>query len=197
LSALFTRVTAAFKRFPGVGAKLAERMTFHLVGMSEQEIESLVNSILDFSLKVKPCRICGVISEFNPCRICSSPKRDGSILCVVENNRDAFIIERSGAFKGHYHVLGGVICPVKNISEENLRIKELCARITPQVQELLFALEQNMESEVTIKTILRALPENNLTVSRLASGIPAATGLEFIDEDTMRKAVANRSRVSR
>ena len=192
MASLFNQVLHSLKQFPGVGPKLAERMTFHLLDLSKDEVAFMLKSIKDFRSQTKHCFICGLISEQVPCRVCTSPSRDKSIICVVKNVQDAFTLERSGAYRGLYHVLGGLLSPIDEVTEKDLRIEGLLDRLQG-VQELIFALEQNIEAEATIKLLCKHNQVGKLKTSRMAIGIPTGTGLEFVDEDTIKKSLLHRT----
>lgn len=194
MPSLFNQILHSFKQFPGVGQRMAERMVFHLLDMPKQDVSFMIKAINDFRTQIRHCNICGLISEYNPCRICTSSKRDKSTICVVKNVQDAFTLEKSGAYNGLYHILGGVLSPIDGVSEKDLSIENLLKRLKG-IKELVFALEQNIESEATIKLICHYLEKNPLTTSRMAIGIPTGTGLEFVDEDTIKKSLLHRTQV--
>lgn len=197
MSSRFDTLSSLLRRFPGIGKKSAERLAFYILALSEEEANSFLKAFTDFRAHTGFCKICGLMSENNPCRICQSNKRDRSIICVVKDVQDALAIERSGGYNGLYHVLGGVISPVKNIYEKDLFIETLLKRITNNVKEIIFAMEQTVEADATVKLIC-SKPEfkRGISVSRLAIGIPTGTGIEHIDETTLNSAVRNRYVVS-
>ena len=194
MASLFNQVLHGLKQFPGVGQRMAERLAFHLLEMPPEELAFFLKSVKDFRTKTKHCVTCGLISEHNPCRICISRTRDRSIICVVKNIQDAFTLEKSGAYQGLYHVLGGVISPIDEVAEKDLSIKSLLERLEG-VKEIIFALEQNIEAEATIKCICRYPQTRSLKTSRMAIGIPTGTGLEFVDEDTIKNSLRHRTAV--
>lgn len=194
MASLFNQVLHSLKQFPGVGQRMAERLVFHILEMPEGEFDFFLGSVKDFRDQTKHCIVCGLISEQSPCRICSSNTRDRSIICIVKNIQDAFTLEKSGAYQGLYHVLGGVLSPIDEISEKDLTIDSLLERLEG-VEELIFALEQNIESEATIKCICRYSQVGDLKTSRMAVGIPTGTGLEFVDENTIKNSLKNRTSV--
>ncbi len=194
MPSLFNQALHSLKQFPGVGERMAERMTFYLLDMSQEKLDFMIRSIKDFRSLTKYCSICGLISEQNPCRVCTSSTRDQSIICVVKNIQDAFTLEKSGSYQGLYHVLGGVISPIDEVTEKDLSINELIKRLKG-IKEIVFALEQNIESDATIKLICEHNEINQLKVSRMAIGIPAGTGLEYVDGDTIKRSLLHRTPV--
>ena len=194
MASLFNQALHSLKQFPGVGERMAERMTFHLLNMPEEKLNFMLRAIKDFRTLTKYCTICGLISEQNPCRVCASSTRDRSIICIVKNVQDAFTLEKSGSYHGLYHVLGGVISPIDEIGEKDLSIKELIKRLKG-VKEIIFALEQNIESDATIKLICENNEIRQLKISRMAVGIPTGTGLEYVDGDTIKRSLLHRTPV--
>lgn len=193
MASLFQKVMSGFRKFPGIGQKTAEKLTFHALSMKEDEIRFFAESLLEFRRNTKICGICGLVSEVDPCRICRDEARDKTTICVVKDVQDAFTVEKSRGFQGRYHVLGGLVSPLDDVSEKDLSIPKLLQRIKAPIAEILFAFESNLESEATVKAVRRALaPYPDLKFSRLAVGIPAGTGLEFIDADTLKKSIQNR-----
>ena len=170
---------------------MAERMTFHLLKMDKEEVDFFVTAVKEFKEKIKTCSICGLVSEQNPCRICTSSKRNKKIICIVKNVQDAFLLERSGSYNGLYHVLGGLLSPIEGIGESDLTISGLFRRLD-NVEELLFALEENIEAKATIESVRRHLTSQSMKISRLAIGIPTGTGLEHIDVDTIKESLLHR-----
>ena len=160
MSKSFSALVKSFKQFPGIGAKSAERMVFHLLDMRREDVNQFTKNVSDFVEKTVHCQHCGLISEQNPCRICSSSMRDRAIICVVKSVQDALIIERSRGFFGLYHVLGGIISPLNDVSAEDISIDKLFGRVDDKLKEIIFALEQGVESEATITMITRCIEEN-------------------------------------
>lgn len=169
-------------------------MAFHFLSMKEEDFSFLLGTIRDFREKTKLCPVCGLVSEYSPCRICADPARSERLLCVVKDVQDAFRVEKSRAFKGKYHVLGGLVSPLETVREEDLSIDRLATRVASGVDEILFAFEQSVESEVTIKAVTRRLSAfGDVRYSRLAVGIPSGAGLEHLDAETLKTAVENRT----
>lgn len=169
-------------------------MAFHFLEMKEEDFTFLLDTLRGFRAQTKRCPVCGLISEQSPCRICADPLRSERLLCVVKDVQDAFRVEKSRAFRGKYHVLGGLVSPLDTVREEDLSIDRLAERAKGGVEEILFAFEQSVESEVTIKAVVRRLAAfEALRYSRLAVGIPSGSGLEHLDAETLKTAVENRT----
>jgi len=180
-------------KLPGIGGKSAQRIALFLVRSSKEEHQSLIQAIDQVSRKVKQCSICGNLTEDDPCPICLDEKRDESIICVVEQPRDVIAIEKMGKFHGLYHVLGGVISPVKDIGPDEINIKALLGRIRKgKVEEVLLATDPNPEGETTAMYISRLLSPLGVEVTRLAIGLPAGGDLEFADDFTLYQAFEGR-----
>jgi recombination protein RecR len=180
-------------RLPGVGPKSAQRIAFHILNSPAEEMEKLASAITMVKSKVSFCEICGNISETPKCSICRDARRDSSIICVVEEPKDVSAIERTGSFSGRYHVLGGSIDPMQGIGPERLRVRELVARLADEeVQEIILAMDPNLEGEATATYLSRMLNPIGVTVSRLASGLPVGGDLEYADEITLGRAMEGR-----
>ncbi len=181
-------------KLPGTGRKSAQRIAIHLLKQNEQYAQNLAQAILDLTTKVYRCSICGSISDTDPCSICSSPKREISTLCVVEEFNDVYLIERTNEFQGRYHVLGGIISPMDNVGPDQLRIKELLERVREEsIQEVILALNPDAEGEATSYYINKLLQPYEIQVTRIAYGIPMGTELEYIDEVTLGRAFSSRT----
>lgn len=197
MASTFTKILFALRRFPGVGPRTAERMAFHLLSMKREDFDFFYQTLGAFRSKTKVCSTCGLISENDPCRICTDPRRKTQLLCVVKDVEDAFHVEKARAHDGKYHVLGGLVSPLESIQESDLSLDRLAARCAQGVEEILFAMERTVEAEVTEKAVMRRLSKfSGLKFSRLASGIPAGAGLEHLDGDTLRTAVERRTPVT-
>ena len=180
-------------RLPGVGPKSAQRIAFHLLQSEEADVRRLADVLIEVKARVKFCSICFNVSEDDQCRICRDPRRDQTILCVVEEYKDVVAIERTREFKGRYHVLGGAISPIDGIGPEQLRVRELMMRLSDgTVTELILATDPNLEGEATATYLTRMLKDLDLTVTRLASGLPVGGDLEYADEVTLGRALAGR-----
>ncbi len=183
-----------FGRLPGIGPKSAQRITFHLLRIPATEAHRLANAIVEAKQRVKFCHTCFNLSELEHCEICADDQRDGSVVCVVEDARDVIAVERTNEFNGKYHVLQGTINPIEGIGPEQLRITELMQRITTEaVTEVIVCTNPNIEGEATAMYLARLLsPTPGLTVSRLASGLPVGSDLEYADEITLGRALTGR-----
>ncbi|AOW95125.1 recombination protein RecR [Rhodococcus sp. WMMA185] len=185
-------------KLPGVGPKSAQRIAFHILGVEPPEIDRLVSALKRVRDGVQFCDVCGTVSDGEKCRICADPRRDRTVICVVEEPKDVQAVERTREFKGRYHVLGGALDPLSGVGPDQLRIRELLARIGNQddgvdVTEVIIATDPNTEGEATATYLVRMLRDfPGLTVSRLASGLPMGGDLEFADELTLGRALSGR-----
>lgn len=180
-------------RLPGVGPKGAQRIAFHLLQADPVDVRRLADVLVQVKARVKFCTICFNVSEDDQCRICRDPRRDPTVLCVVEEYKDVVAIERTREFRGRYHVLGGAISPIDGLGPEQLRIRELMVRLADnQVTEIILATDPNLEGEATATYLTRMLAHLDLRVTRLASGLPVGGDLEYADEVTLGRALAGR-----
>jgi recombination protein RecR len=180
-------------RLPGVGPKSAQRIAFHLLQAEEVDVRRLADVLVEVKARVKFCSICFNVSEDDQCRICRDPRRDQTVLCVVEEYKDVVAIERTREFKGRYHVLGGAISPIDGIGPDQLRVRELMIRLADgTVTELILATDPNLEGEATATYLTRMLKDLDLSVTRLASGLPVGGDLEYADEVTLGRALVGR-----
>ena len=180
-------------KLPGIGEKTAERLAMHVLRAPRQEAEKLAQSILNIKDKVRFCTRCFALSDGDLCNICSDPARDPSVLCVVEQPADMVAIEKSGAFRGLYHILSGVLSPMNGIGPENIRIRELLTRIQKdQVEETVLATGTNVEGEATASYIAQLLEKYPIKVTRIASGVPMGGDLKYVDQVTLKKAMETR-----
>jgi recombination protein RecR len=183
-------------RLPGVGPKSAQRIAFHLLASESDDVERLASTLVRVKNDVKFCTICGNVSELEQCRICTDDRRDPTVICVVEEPKDVLAVERTREFRGRYHVLGGAISPIDGVGPDDLRIRELLARLRDGVvTELILATDPNLEGEATATYLARLISPMELTVSRLASGLPVGGDLEYADEVTLGRAFSGRRRV--
>lgn len=183
-------------RLPGVGPKSAQRIAFHILQADSTDVKRLANVLLEVKEKVKFCITCGNVAEDTECRICRDPRRDLTVICVVEESKDVVAIERTREFRGRYHVLGGAISPIEGIGPDDLRIKELMVRLADgTITELIIATDPNLEGEATATYLARLIGPLGLTVSRLASGLPVGGDLEYADEVTLGRAFSGRRTV--
>ena len=180
-------------RLPGVGPKSAQRIAFHLLQADPTDVRRLADVLIEVKAKVRFCATCFNVSEAEQCRICSDPRRDPTTLCVVEEYKDVVAIERTREFRGRYHVLGGAISPIDGIGPDQLRIRELVARLSDdQITEIILATDPNLEGEATATYLTRQLRPLGLRVTRLASGLPVGGDLEYADEVTLGRAFVGR-----
>ena len=193
LAAPLQAVVEEFSKFPGVGAKSARRLALFLLRQQPEEIDKLIESLTGLKTKLKFCKICFNIGEDEICDICSSEKRDKSIICVVEDINDVIAVERSHEFNGAYHVLGGVLSPLNGVGPENLKIKELLTRLNNGVKEVILALNPDTEGEATSLYLNRLISPFGVSVSRIARGVPIGGNIEFADDATIGRAVTGRS----
>jgi recombination protein RecR len=183
-------------RLPGIGPKSAQRIAFHILAADPVDILRLADALREVKERVRFCSICGNVSEEEQCRICRDPRRDLSVLCVVEESKDVVAIERTREFRGRYHVLGGAINPIEGVGPDDLRIRELMARLADNaVTEVILATDPNLEGEATATYLARMISPLGIAVSRLASGLPVGGDLEYADEVTLGRAFEGRRRV--
>ena len=184
-------------RLPGIGPKSAQRIAFHLLKVEPADAERLATAIQEVKAKVHFCRVCWNVAEGDLCRICRDPRRDPSLVCVVEEPRDLVAVERTQEFRGRYHVLGGAISPIEGVGPDDLHIRELLARVQPDgVREVVLATNPNVEGEATAMYLARLLSPLGVRVTRLASGLPVGGDLEYADEVTLGRAFAGRRDMS-
>lgn len=183
-------------RLPGIGPRSAQRLALHLIKSNGDDVARLARAIIEAKQKVRFCERCFNLADAELCSICSDAKRESSILCVVEDSRDIAALERTGGFRGRYHVLLGLIDPLQGVSPENLKVRELVARIKPEsITEVVVCTSNNTEGDVTAMYLARMLSPLGVEVSRLASGLPVGGDIEFADEVTLGRAFDNRRRL--
>ncbi|HZJ83790.1 MAG TPA: recombination mediator RecR [Clostridia bacterium] len=187
------RLINELSRLPGIGSKTAQRLAFHIINMPIEHVKSLAKAIDEVKGHIQYCSICGNISEDDTCAICKGHSRDQSIICVVEDIRDVMAMERTGEFKGLYHVLNGTISPMDGIGPDDIRIKELLARIQDdRLKEVIMATNSNIEGEATAIYISRILKPMGIKTTRIAHGLPVGGDLEYADQVTISKALEGR-----
>jgi recombination protein RecR len=183
-------------RLPGIGPKSAQRIAFHLLQADSADVERLASVLAEVKRRVRFCDECGNIAEEERCRICRDPRRDGGVLCVVEEPKDVVAIERTREFRGRYHVLGGAISPIDGIGPDDLRIAQLVRRLAGvgegEVREVILATDPNIEGEATATYLARLIKPIGIRVTRLASGLPVGGDLEYADEVTLGRAFEGR-----
>lgn len=188
-----TQLVIALGRLPGIGPRSAERLALHLVQSEADSVRQLAAALVNARDRVTNCTRCGAITEAQPCPVCADERRDGALLCIVERALDVFSLEKSGTFKGRYHVLGGKLSPLNGVGPEDLRLAELEARLVPEgVREIILALGSDVEGDATSHYLAKRLATAGALVSRLAQGLPAGSGLEFADELTLSRALEGR-----
>ncbi|WP_346966139.1 recombination mediator RecR [Bifidobacterium angulatum] len=187
------RLIDAFSKLPGIGPKGAQRIAFYILVSDEREAADLADAITEVKAKVKFCEVCGNVCEASPCPVCLDPRRDHSIICVVEEPKDVMSIERTREYHGLYHVLGGAINPMANVGPNDLNIAKLLERLGDgSVTEVILALDPNIEGEATTTYLSRLLSQVGIKVTRLASGLPVGSDLEYADEITLGRALSGR-----
>ncbi|MFL6163694.1 MAG: recombination mediator RecR [Jatrophihabitantaceae bacterium] len=183
-------------RLPGIGPKSAQRIAFHLLTTDTVDVERLASTLRRVKAEVKFCRICGNVTDSDECRVCRDPRRDATVICVVEEPKDVVAVERTREFRGRYHVLGGAISPIDGIGPDDLRVRELLHRLSDgTVTELILATDPNLEGEATATYLARLIKPMGVTISRLASGLPVGGDLEYADEVTLGRAFSGRRSV--
>lgn len=189
---------AVLGKLPGIGPRSAERIGLHLAQTDPAQVEHLAHALVDARRRVRLCETCGALTEQSPCEICTHPARESGLLCVVERATDVLSLERAGAFRGRYHVLGGRLSPINGVGPEDLRIGELERRIgAGEVREVILALGTDVEGDATAGYLAQRLGAAGIPVTRLAAGLPAGTGLDLADEITLNRALEGRRPVGR
>jgi len=186
------RLVNRLARLPGIGRKSATRLAFHILKLPKEEAHELADIIREVKEKVGFCSVCFNISETDPCRICADPSREKSVVCVVEETADAAAIDKVEGFKGLFHVLGGRLSPLDGIGPEDLKIRELLARINEDVKEVIIATNPNVEGEATAIYLSRLLKPLGVKVTRIARGLPVGSDLEYADSMTLTRALEGR-----
>jgi len=196
-----TKLIDEFKRLPSIGQKSAQRLAFHVMRMPEADVERLVSAMREVKQRIVLCSICNNYTEIDPCRFCSSPTRDHATICVVEEPHSLVAVEKTRSFKGVYHVLHGSLSPIRHIGPSDLHLANLLPRLKPenndgvQVREIILATNPTTEGEATANYIGRLLKPLGLRVTRIAMGMPVGGDLEYVDEVTMDKSLANRHEI--
>jgi len=193
-----TKLIDEFKRLPSIGQKSAQRLAFYILRAPEADVERLIAALHEVKERITECTVCNNLTDINPCRFCSSPSRDRSLMCVVEQPYDLVAVEKTRSYKGLYHILHGSLSPIRGIRPSDLRLENLLSRLKPEnndgveVREVILATNPNTEGEATANYISRLLKPLGLRVTRLAMGMPVGSDLEYVDEVTMDKALSNR-----
>lgn len=187
-----TRLIEQLSHLPGVGAKSAQRLAFHIVNMPKEQVKLLADSITEAKANIRYCKICHTLTDQEVCPICANPKRDHRIIMVVENSRDLAAYEKTGKFDGVYHVLHGAISPMLGIGPNDIKLKELMQRLQGDVDEVIIATNSSLEGETTAMYISKLIKPTGIRVTRIASGVPVGGDLEYIDEVTLLRALEGR-----
>lgn len=188
-----TSLIAALSQLPGIGPRSAERIALHLAQTEAGAVRQLAEALLNARECVRLCEICGALTEKSPCDFCSDPRRDANLVCVVERPTDILSVEKSGTYRGRYHVLGGKVSPTNGVEPEDLRITELEQRLDREhFKEIIIALGTDVEGDATSYYLAKRLAREGVKITRLAHGLPAGAGLEFADEITLGHALAGR-----
>ena len=194
-SAAIENLVSELSRLPSIGRRTAQRMVMAIVKYPKSEIVRLAEAFIQVADQVRLCSVCANLTEVDPCEICSNPKRDAHLVCVVEDTPDVFAIENTGSFKGHYHVLHGAISPLDGVGPDDLKIKELLDRLNDDVQEVILATNPSVEGEATAVYIARLIKPMGIRTTRIAQGLPMGAAIEFADQSTLARALTCRSEV--
>jgi recombination protein RecR len=196
-----TKLIDEFKRLPGIGHKTAQRLAFYILRVPEADVERFVEALREVKRRIVFCTVCNNLTDVDPCRYCSSPSRDRSIICVVEEPYNLVAVEKTRSYKGLYHVLHGSLSPIRGLGPDDLHLANLLPRLKPEnnegveVREVILATNPNTEGEATANYISRLLKPLGARVTRIAMGMPVGSDLEYVDEVTMDKALANRHEI--
>jgi len=181
-----------FAQLPGIGRKTAHRLALHILKMEREEVATLAQALVNVKDRVRYCSVCSNITEADPCRICSNSKRDRALICVVEEPSDVLAFEKTNDFKGLYHVLGGALSPLDGVGPDDLRVKELLPRVSNGIEEVILALNPNVEGEATTLYLAKLLKPLAVKVTRIARGLPMGSDIEFADVATLSRAIEGR-----
>ena len=192
-SSHINKLIEQLSRLPGVGAKSAQRLAFHIINMPKEEVEGWASAITEAKSNVKYCKECFTLTDEDICPICKNPKRDHSTIMVVEQTRDLAAYEKTGKYEGVYHVLHGAISPMLGIGPTDIKLKELMRRLEGDVNEVIIATNSSLEGETTAMYISRLIKPTGIKVTRIASGVPVGGDLEYIDEVTLLRALEGRT----
>jgi recombination protein RecR len=181
-------------KLPGIGPKSAQRLAFHILAMPQEDVKSISDALMEAKTSTRLCSVCQNFTDSDPCPICSNPKRDRSTICVVENPRDVSTMERMRDYNGLYHVLHGVYSPLNNVGLDEIKIRELIERLrtNPETKEVIIATNQTAEGEATAMYLGRLIKPSGIKVTRIASGLPMGSDLEYADDVTLSKAMQAR-----
>jgi recombination protein RecR len=191
----FERLAAAFERLPGIGGKSAARIAYYLLTAPPEESENLSRTVAAAREAVRRCRVCNMLTEDDPCPVCSDPARDPSLLCVVEEASDVSVIERTREFRGRYHVLWGALSPLRGVGPEEIDVAGLLRRLDGTIREVIIATDPDVEGEATALYLARVLKPREVSVTRIAFGLPVGGDLDYADEVTMARSLLNRREI--
>lgn len=192
-SSQINKLIEELSRLPGIGAKSAQRLAFHIINMPPEQVEGLANTMVDARNNVRYCKKCFTLTDQDICPICSSDSRDGKMIMVVETTRDLAAYEKTGKYNGVYHVLHGAISPMLGVGPNDIKLKELIERLQGDVDEVIIATNSSLEGETTAMYISKLIKPTGIKVSRIASGVPVGGDLEYIDEVTLLRALEGRT----
>lgn len=192
-SSQITKLIEELGRLPGIGAKSAQRLAFHIINMPKEQVQSLADTIVQAKSQVQYCKICCTLTDQEVCPICASEKRDHKTIMVVENSRDLAAYEKTGKYDGVYHVLHGAISPYQGIGPNDIRLKELMSRLQGDVKEVIIATNSSLEGETTAMYISKLVKPTGIKITKIASGVPVGGDLEYIDEVTLLRALDGRT----
>lgn len=181
-----------FSKLPGIGRKSAQRIALHILKQNRDDVVRMATAMVNVKDRIRSCSVCCNITEDDPCVVCASPKRDRNTVCVVEEPNDVIALERTNEFRGLYHVLGGSLSPLDGIGPEEIKVKELLARISGEIAEVILAMNPNVEGEATTIYLTRLLKPLGVKVTRIARGLPVGGDLEFADDATLTRALEGR-----
>lgn len=184
-----------FEKMPGVGHKSAVRLAFYVMSISPERARRLADAVMNAKNTVRLCEKCQSLTDSSPCAICSDPRRDNSVICVVESPKDLAAMEKTREYKGLYHVLHGAISPMDGVGPEDIKLKELLSRLTPEIQEVIMATNPTVEGEATAMYIARLVKPMGIKITRIAHGIPVGGDIEFADEMTLARAMEGRREI--
>ena len=188
-----SKLIEEFSKLPGIGSKSAQRLAFHVLNMTQEQVDNLAGTIINAKKNVKYCKCCFTLTDEDMCPICKSDKRDHSVIMVVESTRDLAAYEKTGRYNGVYHVLHGAISPTLGIGPNDIKLKELIERLRGDVKEVIISTNSSVEGEATALYIGKLIKPSGIKVSRIASGVPVGGDLEYIDEITLLRALEGRT----
>lgn len=187
------RLVEAFNKLPGIGPKTAQRLAYHILKLPREEVQALSRALMEARDRITLCSQCGNFTEEQPCHICRDKRRDPQVICVVQEPRDVYAMEKTGEYQGSYHVLQGAISPIDGIGPDNIRVKELLGRVEgSKVKEIILATNPNVEGEATAMYISRLIKPLGVKITRIAHGLPVGGDLEYADEVTLARALEGR-----